>query len=89
MTGTADFAILHLALLRAASLASSYAKATLSREVGISGKCNTSFVAFSVWCICIAVGAGSFVNRVWFCGILTRSILSSHAAHDHLVCVRL
>jgi hypothetical protein len=45
-----------------------------------------SFVAFSVWCIFIAVCAGSFVNRVRFCGVLTRSILSSRVAYDQLVC---
>ena len=63
-------------------------KDVLWREVWINGKYNLSFVNFSVWCIFIAARAGSFVNRVWFC-VLTRSILSSHAACDHLVCVGL
>ena len=27
------------------------------------------------------------MNRVWFCGVPTGGILSSHAACDHLVCV--
>jgi len=71
------------------SFGSCYLKDALCREVWINGKYKMSFVAFSAWCIFIAVRAGSFVNRVWFCGVLTRSILSNHAACDHLVCVGL
>jgi len=68
-------------------VASCYMKDVTCREVWTNGKYNMSFVALSVWCIYIAVRAGSFVNSVWFCGVLTRSVVSSHAACDHLVCV--
>jgi len=47
------------------------------------------FRHFRVFCIFITVCAGIFVY--WFreCGVPSRSILSSHAACDHLVCVEL
>jgi len=76
-------------LASCSSVASRYVKDALCWEVWINGKYNMFFVAFSVWSIFIAVRAGSFMNRVRLCVVLTRSILSSHAACDHLVCVGL
>jgi len=87
--GNREISKIATGLAPCSSVASCYMEDALCREVWINGKYNMSFVAFSFWCIFIAVRVGSFVNRVRFCGVLTRSILSSHAACDYLVCVGL